>query len=215
MRNCSNWLGRLSLAVGLFWGSTALARAQNSILCQRTAANVPVAGMSPALRTRVERVSQDPTLFTLGPSEAFAGQPFVYHWLLEHPDRAMEGWRRLGAKCTTIKDLGTGHFRWTDGRGSQIDWVTAYQDFRRQIWYAEGTVRPGLLVPAIPIQVVLILHYGDRKTESEGTLIYHQADVFLKTDNQAAALIARALGASAPRMAEQFLGQLEIGRAHV
>jgi hypothetical protein len=209
MRMHTTWLGKLSLAVGLFWANATPAPAQNSMLCRRTAANIPVKEMSPPVRSKVERVIEAPTLFSLGPSEAFAGQPLLYHWLLEHPDRAMEAWRRLGAKCTLIKDMGSGRFRWTDGRGSQIDWVTAHNDPRRQIWYAEGVMRPGLLLPSVPVQAVLVLHHGEHKSSSDGTLIYHQADVFLKTDSNAAMMITRALGPSASHMTEQFLGQLE------
>jgi hypothetical protein len=193
----------------MFWPGATTVLAQNSMICRRTASYVPIKEMPVQLRARVEHVIQDPTLFSLGPSEAFVGQPQLYQWLLEHPDRAMEAWRRLGAKCTVIKDLGGGRFRWTDGHGSQIEWTTAHRDAGRQIWYAEGTVRPGLLLPSVSLQVVLVLHHGERKTSSDGMMIYHQADVFLKTDNQAAAMITRALGPSAPHMAEQFLAQLE------
>jgi hypothetical protein len=44
----------------------------------------------------------------------------------------------------------------------------------------------------------------------ERTLIYHQAYVFLYADSKAAAVALHMLGASAPRMAEQSLGQLEL-----
>jgi hypothetical protein len=41
-------------------------------------------------------------------------------------------------------------------------------------------------------------------------LMFHQADLFLQTDSQAAALITKLLGPSAPKMAERCVGQMEM-----
>jgi hypothetical protein len=155
-------------------------------------------------------VIADPTLFGQGPSEAFAGQPAVYFWLLDHPDRGMRAWRRLGAQCSEIRDQGDNRFSWTDGQGSEVHWVTVYETRTSRIWYAEGHVRPAGLLPAIHIQAVLDLKHGTRVDSLKRTVISHQAEIFLKIDSKAAVLVTRLLGSSAPRLAEQFLGQVEI-----
>jgi len=36
-----------------------------------------------------------------GPSEIFRGRPALYHWFVDHPEQALETWRRLGANRTT------------------------------------------------------------------------------------------------------------------
>jgi hypothetical protein len=40
--------------------------------------------------------------------------------------------------------------------------------------------------------------------------MFHQADVFVQTDSQTAALITKLLGASAPKLAGQCIGQMEM-----
>jgi hypothetical protein len=70
-------------------------------------------------------------------------------------------------------------------------------------------VRPGLL-PAVGVQAVLYLRHGTRIDNLNRTVISQQAEIFLKIDNKAAVMLTRILGPSAPRLAEQFLGQIEI-----
>jgi hypothetical protein len=91
------------------------------------------------------------------PAEAFACEPAVYYWFLDHPDRAVTAWRRLGAKCLTITDRGGGRFGWADENGSDIVWETVYRTPELRIWYAEGKARPGPLMPLVPVRAVVLL----------------------------------------------------------
>ncbi len=204
------WIAWLSLATGVLWADTARLAAQDSRYQRHAAARVPLQEMPGGLRERVRQVVEQPTLFARGPTEAFAGRPDLYHWLLDHPDRGVLAWRRLGAKCSTINDRRGGRFNWTDEKGSEVHWETVYQGPSLRIWYAEGKLRPALLLPPLPIQIVFLLRYGDQPDEPGRTLIYHQADVFFQTDSRTAALMAKMLGPSAPRLAEQGIGQVEL-----
>jgi hypothetical protein len=179
-------------------------------LQEQAAARVPLAEVPEAVRTRVRQVLERPTLFSHGPAEAFTGRPALYRWLLDHPDRAVVAWRKLGATCTEITDRGRGHFLWKDGQGSEIHWQTIHDGPSLRIWYAEGQMRPGLLLPSLMIRAVLLLRHGDRPDGPGRMLIFHQADVFLQTDSKAATLLTQLLGPSAPCLAEQGLGQVEM-----
>jgi hypothetical protein len=176
----------------------------------RAAARVPLSEVTPELRNSMRQVLEQPTIFSPGPAEAFNGQPALYDWLLDHPDRALLAWRRLGARCTEIVDRGNGCFTWSDGHGSSLSWQTAYQNPTLRIWYAEGKVRPTLFLPAVPVRAVLMLRHGFRSEGSCKPLIFHQATIFLQTDGATAALATRLLGTSAPRVAEQCLGYFEM-----
>jgi hypothetical protein len=145
-----------------------------------------------------------------GPTEAFTGQPEFYRWLLDHPVQAMRAWRRLGAQCAELHDIGPGGFSWNDGHGSEIRWQTVHEDGALRIWYADGKVRPGLLMPAVPVRLVAVLRHGNRCDGRDRGLLYHQADVFLASESKTLAVAIRMMGASAPRIAEQGLGQLEL-----
>jgi hypothetical protein len=164
----------------------------------------------PALRDQVRQVIEHPVLSSHGPAEAFTGDPALYQWLLDHPDRAVRAWRRLGAVCTEITDKGNGWFGCTDGHGTEIRWATAYNSPALRIWYAEGKVRPSLFLPTVPVRVVLVLRHGQHPDGAGRKVIYHQADVFFQTDSKTAALIAKMFDSSAPRLAEQGLRQIEL-----
>ncbi len=204
------WIGWLALVAGAVWAGAPPLLAQDSTPQSRAAQRVPLEKVPDPVRERVRQVLAHPTMFSHGPAEAFSGRPALYDWLLDHPDRALIAWRRLGAKCTSITDQSEGCFTWTDGHGSEVHWRTIYNNPSLRIWYAEGRIHPGLLLPAVPVQFVLLLRHGARPETPDRTLIYHQADVFVQTDNETAALVARLLGPSADRLAEQYLGQVEL-----
>lgn len=183
--------------------------APESSLQMRIASRVPIQELPADLRDSVRHVVEQPTLYSHGAVESFSGQPAMYSWLLDHPDRAVVAWRRLGARCTEITRLENGHFRWRDDHGSEIRWQTIHNTASLRIWYAVGTIRPGLLLPSIPVQMVVLLRHGNRADGPTRNVIYHQPDVFLKTDSKTAVIVTRLLGASAPRVAEQCLSQME------
>ncbi|MBM4072155.1 MAG: hypothetical protein FJ271_24995 [Planctomycetes bacterium] len=158
----------------------------------------------------VRQVLQSPTVAARGPSETFACRPEHYFHFLDHPDEAVRAWRKLGAKCVGISNLGGGQFGWSDELGSEVTWKTIYRDPGKRVWYAHGKVKPNHLLPMVPVKVVVVLHHTEKKTDGEATGIEHHAEVFLHTDSRAAALLARTMGSSTTRVAEQGLGQLQL-----
>jgi hypothetical protein len=171
---------------------------------------VPVNELPADVRDSVIKVLHKPTLFTRGPAERFTGFAGLYHWLLEHPDQAVRLWRRLGAQCMAIENRSGGVFGWSDGQGSDVRWWTVHHDGDMRVWYAEGKVRAAGILPLVPVRAVVVLRHGQEPSASGRTVIHHQADLFLHTDSKTAALIARLIGPSAPRMAEQCAGQIEM-----
>src|SRR5260370_6362217 len=105
----SGWLGVLA---GVVWaGALPQARAEQraaptdpTLDRARAAAQVPLHLLPPHAREGARKALEKPTLFSRGPAESFVCDPAVYYWFLEHPDRAVTAWRRLGAKCLTITD---------------------------------------------------------------------------------------------------------------
>jgi len=204
------WIGWLSLVAVVLWAGVGTVAAQESTLQRRLAERVPIEELPEALREPVRQILQQPTLFGHGPTEAFAGDSAIYQWLLDHPDRGAVAWRRLGAKCSDITKRDNGVFAWTDGHGSEIRWQTIHKSATQRIWYAEGQVCPGLLLPPVPVHIVALLRHGQHQNETGRTLLYHQVYVFVQTDGKAATLITRILGRSAPNLAEQCVGQMEM-----
>jgi hypothetical protein len=176
----------------------------------RAAGQVPLEEVPAAVRPSVSLVLNRPTLFTLGPPEIFPCRPAQYYWFLDHPDRVMMAWRRLGAKCLPITDRGGGRFGWCDDQGSDLVWQTIIHGKRLRVWYAEGNVRPAPLLPLISVRAVVLLHHTESKDELGEPIMSHRAEAFLQTDSKAAALLMKMLGSSAPRMAEEGVSQLQL-----
>lgn len=211
----SGWLGLLA---GMVWVSAAAqaraqqapTRAEAALERARVAAEVPLELLPPRVRDATRLALEKPTLFAHGPAETFACEPGVYYWFLEHPDRAVLAWRRLGAKCISITDRGGGRFGWSDENGSDVVWETVHHDRNVRIWFAEGKARPGPLLPLVPVRAVVVLHHSEGRDRNGGPVLHHQTDMFLRTDSTAASLVSKLMGPSAPRMAEQCLGQMQM-----
>jgi hypothetical protein len=173
-------------------------------------AHLPLRQLPPEVRDTVRHILEHPTFYAHGPSEAFAGDPDRYRWLLDHPDRAVSAWRRLGAPCIEIRSIGGGHFTSNDGHGDEVQWRTVFENGILRVWFAEGRVRPAPLLPSVAVRTVVLLRHGQRPDGPDRTLIYHQADLYAQIDSKTAAMIAKMLGPSLPRLAEEGLRQIEM-----
>jgi hypothetical protein len=174
------------------------------------AAPVPLDELPPGVRERVRAVLDHPTLSSRGPMEAFHCRPALYYWLLDHPDLAVRLWRGLGARCTDIYPRGEGSFTWKDAQSGEVHWDTVLRTARQRVWYAEGKVRPGVLLPSVSIRAVVVLNHQEGTDGSGKPAVRHQMDLILHTDSRAVGLATRLFGASAPRMAEEYVGQMEM-----
>jgi hypothetical protein len=160
-------------------------------------------------QSSMRSVLDSPTMRIRGPVETFLCEPHIYRWLLDHPDRTVAAWSRMGAKCSPITDRGNGRFGCKDGIGSDVHWDTVVREGNKRIWYAEGVVKPSLLLPSVPVRAILVLHIVEGCDIQGRKGVRHQAELILHTNSKAAALVTRILGASAPRVAEQYVGQIQ------
>ncbi|HEY7152337.1 MAG TPA: hypothetical protein VH575_00115 [Gemmataceae bacterium] len=173
-------------------------------------APIPLDELTPAARERVRTVLEHPTLRSRGPLEAFHCRPALYYWLLDRPDVAVRLWRGLGAKCTDIQARGDGAFVWKDAQSGEVHWQTVLRTARQRVWYAEGRVKPGLMLPSVPVRAVVVLNHQEGADNDGKPAVRHQMDLVLHTDSRAVNLATRLFGASAPRMAEEYVGQMEM-----
>jgi hypothetical protein len=171
---------------------------------------VPLDRLPEKVRDKARLVVERPTLSAQGPVEVFNCDPEMYAWLLDRPDKALRLWHLLGAKCTDIQNRGNGRFGYRDDLGSDVSWETVLADTRQRVWYAEGQVKPAVVLPAARLQALLVLDYVEGTDTQGRPAIKHQMHLILHTDSHAIALATRFLGASAPRIAEQYVGQIEM-----
>jgi hypothetical protein len=171
---------------------------------------VPLEEMPPEVREKLRQVLDRPTLTVRGPAETFSCVPATYHWLLGHPDQGVQLWKRLGAQCVEIVDRGNGFFGWSDKLGSDLLWSTVHLTPRMRVIYASGQVKAGMLLPKVAVQAVVVVHYDEDGRVAERTTMTHQAEMALRTDSKAVSAAARLMGASAQRVGEQYMGQLQM-----
>jgi hypothetical protein len=172
--------------------------------------DLPLDRFSDKHRKLAQHVLAKPAFSAKGPSEAFYCNPQHYLYFLDHPDKAVAAWRRLGAKCVSISCKGDQQFGWTDPLGSEVTWETVHRGGEMRIWYADGKVKPNNVMPLIPVKALLVIRHKALQKPDGATLVQHQADLYVHTDSKTAALVARMLGPSAHRVAEQGLGQLQL-----
>jgi hypothetical protein len=218
-RKALGWMLLLSWTVGIHTASAqtvpataqALPSPRPSVATRGfIAAPVPLDELPPPLRERVRSVLDRPTLASRGPVEAFHCRPPMYYWLLDHPDVAMRLWHGLGAKCTDIQAVGEGNFQWSDAQLGEVHWQTIVRTAKQRVWYAEGRVKPGVMLPAVSLRAVVVLNHQEGNDGSGKPAVRHQMDMILHTDSRVVNLAARLFGASAPRMAEEYVGQMEM-----
>ena len=164
--------------------------------------------VAPAYRDAVSQVVRQPTLSAKAADDRFTAHVKVYDWLLEHPDRASLAWRRMKVPCVEITDLGDGRFRWSDPNGSELTWRTVGRFADGLVWYASGKVKPGTLLPTVPVKAVAVLRVTREQWDEKAATFQPVVQVYLQTDSRAANAVLRMIGPAAPRMAEEGAEQL-------
>jgi hypothetical protein len=157
-----------------------------------------------------KQMMESPTVQARGPAETFTCTPEQYCWLLDNPDRAVTAWRRLGAKCVSIRKRAPGKFAYTDETGSDVTWEAIHQGPGVRVWFAAGKVKPSPVLPLVPVKALVILRFSEGKATDGVVMVQHHAEIVIHTDSRAAAGITKMMGQSAPKLAEQGLGQLQL-----
>lgn len=172
--------------------------------------NVPLQDVPAGSRERIRWLVEHSTLSARGPVEMFRGRMDLYQWLLDHPDRGVGAWRRLGTKCGDITERGNGRFGWSDGQGSDIHWDTVLRTPQVRVWLAEGSVKPGPLWPAVSVQAVAVIRCGEGRDAQGRPTIRQQGDLYLYTDSKVVALATELVGQPAQDLAAQAVGQMQL-----
>lgn len=172
--------------------------------------HLPLEAIDPQVRDRVRGVLEHPALSSRAQPEAFNSEMPVYRWLLDHPDLTVKLWKLVGANVQDIHDRGDGVYVWRDEHGSEVSWHSVLKQDGLHAWYAEGKVKASALLPMTSFRALAVLSFREGQDAAGKPAIQHQVHFLLRCDSKAVALAMKILGASAPRMAEQYLGQLQM-----
>jgi hypothetical protein len=209
-RSVIGWLGALVLTLPAVGSSVRAQAPAETVLAVPSAAGVLAPeSLAPQLRERVRQVVDHTTLAAGGPVETFVCAPATYGWLLDHPDQTARLWRLLGVRAADIRECEGQAFVWEDAQGSRIRWEVADRSAVRHVWYAEGEVKVNPWLPKVGVKAVLVADHAEGHDGKGHAVVRHRMTLLLHTDSRAAAATAKIVGASAPRLAEQYLGQVE------
>src|SRR6266404_1917396 len=111
------YLGLLLLAP---WAGQASAQSVFSLKKAEPGPAIPLQLVAAGQRESVRQILDKPTLSARSQAESFPAKAETYRYFLDHPDRAVIVWRRLGAKCVTIQARGNQQFSWADENGSEV-----------------------------------------------------------------------------------------------
>ncbi len=159
------------------------------------------------LRDAIYNVIKHPSIQTSTKMDRFYGYDTLYLWLLDHPATVALGWRRLGIPALDIREIQSGKFQWKDER-NQLTWITVARGSAGRVWYAEGTVNPGPMMPIIPVRAVAVLHHDFYLDKENRTIIVHRVDCYMQSESKIANLVTKMMGSSASHMAESGADQL-------
>jgi len=65
------------------------------------------------------------------------------------------------------------------------------------------------LLPQVSVKALFVVHIVEGRDAKGRAAVRHRGEVVLHCDSKAIALATRLLGASAPRMAEEYVGQVQ------
>lgn len=170
---------------------------------------IPLDSIAAPFQADVSAVVKKPTLSTTYTEPAFTANPKVYDWLLDHPDRAALGWERLGVSCLPIRERTNGTYGFQDDAGTDVSWqkVGTIADGGR-VWLATGKVKPGPLMPTVPVKAVAVVKQTTKPAADGNITISPTVTLHFQTDSKAATAVMRMFGPAAPRMAEEGAEQL-------
>jgi hypothetical protein len=202
------WMLGSTAAVAWVWPALALEPRPVVTPSASTASTKPkvlLDYVAEPFREVVAGIIKAPTISAKANDDEFVAHPNVYDWLIEHPDRTTQAWKRLKVPCVDITDLGKGQFFWSDETGSELTWQTVGKFDHGVIWYATGKVKPGVLLPTVPVKAVAVLHSprGSQDPDTGNATFKPTVQVYLLADSRVAAGLVKMMGPSAPKMAEE------------
>jgi hypothetical protein len=159
------------------------------------------ASLSPAIRARLEAVSQAAAVSAHVEADPFPARPEVFAYLLDHPEFASKVTRVLKAARYRIWRDADG-LRLDDGWGTIGRFEVVYATGRTRVLHARGTYSKRLL-PDIHGEAVVMIEYDVRRAPDGRPLIAAAVTGHVKLDNGLLSGMAKFAGPVAQAKADR------------
>jgi len=160
---------------------------------QEAMRQLPLRSLKEPLRTRVQQIVTDPTIYRRLPIEVIACDPDLYLFLVRYPEVVVNMWQLMGVTKAVIRRSGAYAYDALDGAGtvSQVELVYGTRD--QHLFLAEGYYEGPLLPRRVTGRCVLLLTSGYSQDLQERDYISNRLDVFLQLDKVGIEIVAKTL----------------------
>lgn len=179
------------------------------------AAAIPFAQLAEPLRSKIQSVVQNPTVYRRLPVQVIACHPDLYIFLVRYPEVIVNMWHLMGVTKVEIDRTGQYEYRAKDGAGTVSDVQLVYGTREKNVFLAEGYYDGPLTPGRVTGRCVLLLSSAYSKDAKKQDYVSNRLDVFVQLDNTGVEVLAKTLHPFLGRTADsnfrestRFLGQV-------
>lgn len=177
---------------------------------KQSVAALSLQGLPPADLASAQQVLGNIGLFRKLPTYRFAVDPAVYHYLLDHPDVAVQTWRAMGISRFALQQTGEGQFHADAGDGSAGDVKVLYSTPTETLIYCTGAFKSPLVNKPIVARSLMRLQTEFTPQPEGHHLATHTGDVFVEFPSQTVEAVARLISPVSNTIADRNFKQLTL-----
>ncbi len=156
-------------------------------------AALPLDQLRPEQRVRVEEITHSISYFRRLPKLAFAVDPDVYSYFVDHPDVAVSIWRAMNISKLQMRQTSANTYEGVTEDGTTGTVELLYQGIDKTLVLCDGLYQTTLLSKPIKARSLLLLQTSFFR-EADGTVyVTHRADLFVSFPSQTVEVVAKLL----------------------
>ena len=173
-------------------------------------AALPLQNISPDSRARVNEILGNISYFRRLPTLAFAVDPDVYQYLVNHPDVTVSIWRAMKIAKLQLWQTGKDDYEADAGDGSSGTIEVLHRGADKSLVLCEGLYKSPLMSKAIQAKSLLMLHTSFIK-EADGTIYAtHRADLFVSFPSQTIEAATKVLSPLTTSMTDRSFSEISL-----
>ncbi|WP_236621420.1 hypothetical protein [Rhodopirellula sallentina] len=183
--------------------------------------SLPLDRLTPAARTQILEIAENPTLFRQLPSQAITCDRDMFLFLTRNPDVLVGLWDLMEITKVQSRRLGPYQIEAQDGVGTVCSVDLVYGDASQHIFVVDGSYDGKMTPTPIRGKGVFVLHSSYAKGSDGQTTVSGTLDCFVQLESLGIDLIARTLSPIIGRSADSnfmqtahFIAQVSQSSSH-
>jgi hypothetical protein len=182
---------------------------------QKAIADIPLARLREPVRSKIQTILVQPTIYRRMPVEVIPCDPELYLFLVRYPEVIVNMWQLMGVTKVAIKRTGAYAYQAEDGAGTVSQVELVYGTRQQHLFLADGYYEGPLLPRRVTGRCVMLLTSAYSTNAESRTYVSNRLDVFVQVDNTGLEIVAKTLHPLMGRTADsnfaestRFLGQV-------